>query len=345
MEMHPPLTAYLADWAQDDSRGLAVADSLRRLAEAGRGIAHLIAQGSFEGDLSAAAGTNTDGDPQKQLDVIANDIVLAALKDSAVGWVASEELADAVQLRPDGSVHVAFDPLDGSSNIETNVSIGTIFSVLPVNDMNSDGALLQPGRRQLAAGYIIYGPQCVLVLTLGAGTHIFALDPEAGLFRLIEENIRIPGKAREFAINVSNFRHWDPPVRAYVIDCLDGDTGPRGQNYNMRWIASLVAECHRVMRRGGIFLYPGDDRQGYRQGRLRLLYEANPIAFLVEQAGGGATTGTQRVLEIEPETIHQRTPLIFGSKDKVERLERYHRNRHEISERAPLFANRGLFRA
>jgi fructose-1,6-bisphosphatase I len=207
-----------------------------------------------------------------------------------------------------------------------------------------DEVVLQPGINQLAAGYCIYGPQTSLVLTLGSGTHIFTLDPELGEFRLTNADVQIAQTTREFAINVSNFRHWDRHIRSYIDDCLEGSEGLRQSNYNMRWLASLVAECHRILSRGGIFLYPADARKGYAQGRLRLLYECNPIAFLVEQSGGGATTGTQRILEVVPNDVHQRVPMIFGSSREIRRVERYYAQRKLHGERSQLFSRRGLFR-
>jgi fructose-1,6-bisphosphatase I len=242
---------------------------------------------------------------------------------------------------------VAIDPLDGSSNIDANVSIGTIFSVLPAPTGASSidaRAFLQPGTNQLAAGYALYGPQTMLVLTLGAGTHVFTLDRTRDTFRLTAAHLSIPPVTREFAINASNQRHWDEPIRIYVDDCLRGAEGPRGQDFNMRWIASMVAEAHRVLTRGGIYLYPADGRYGYSRGRLRLLYEASPIASLIEQAGGAASTGHGRILELEPRSLHERVPLLFGSREEVARLDRYHLDPHPIGERSPLFGRRGLFR-
>ena len=267
------------------------------------------------------------------------------MRDAPVRYLVSEELDQVQEMQQDKRLLVAVDPLDGSSNIETNAAVGTIFSILPAAENASiDDVVLQPGNGQLAAGYCIYGPQTALVLTLGAGTHIFTLDPEARDFRLTESNVHITETTREFAINVSNFRHWDRPVRAYVDDCLAGEEGHRQSNYNMRWVASLVAECHRILARGGVFLYPGDARRGYAHGRLRLLYECNPIAFLVEQAGGGATTGEQRILDVKPEQIHQRVPMIFGASHEIRRVERYYAGRDLAAERSQLFGKRGLFR-
>jgi fructose-1,6-bisphosphatase I len=249
-------------------------------------------------------------------------------------------------LAPGAPIIVALDPLDGSSNIETNVSVGTIFSLL-VTPSGSAGAepaaFLRPGREQIAAGYVLYGPQTALVLTLGAGTDIFTLDQVTGAYLRSQAQARVPPQAREFAINASNYRHWDVPVRTWFHDCLAGADGLRGENFNMRWIASMVAEAHRILVRGGVYLYPGDARQGYRSGRLRLLYEANPIAFLMEQAGGAASNGREPILDRVPRMLHERVPLIFGARAEVERIERYHGARHADAERSPLFGRRGLF--
>jgi fructose-1,6-bisphosphatase I len=347
------LEQHLAFWSDRDPRRVVVAATVVALAGACRAISDVIAAGALAGALGATRGEHGPGDAQKELDVIANNILLAALRDAPVAAMASEELDVAFELDASAPLLVAVDPLDGSSNIDTNVSVGTIFSVLPVSPvagmgligMDKCAAFLQPGERQLAAGYVIYGPQTALVLTTGEGTHIFTLDRRSGYFLLTAESVRVPTKTCEFAINASNHRHWDEPIRIYVDDCLAGVEGPRGVDFNMRWIASMVAEAHRVLARGGIYMYPGDLRDGYRQGRLRLVYEANPIAWLIEQAGGAASTGTHRILEIMPDQIHQRIPLIFGSRDEVERLDRYHRDPYPIGERSPLFGRRGLFRS
>jgi fructose-1,6-bisphosphatase I len=240
---------------------------------------------------------------------------------------------------------VALDPLDGSSNIDTDLPVGTIFSILPMPAGNGapGAALLQPGTRQLAAGFVIYGPQTCLVLTLGQGTHILTLERRTSRFVLTHAAVRIPQRRREYAINASNYRHWDAAIRTYVDDCIAGAEGPRGENFNMRWIASLVAEAFRILVRGGIFLYPADRRPGYEHGRLRLVYEAQPIALVIEQAGGAASDGFERILDLTPRQLHQRTPLIFGSSDKVARVERYHAGPPSSSERSPLFVRRGLF--
>jgi len=342
------LEDHLRRFAQDDPTSHAVAEVVEAIAEACRLIADVIAQGPLAGDLGAALGANEAGDVQKELDVRANEVLIKCLRAAPVAFIASEELeAPLATGKPDTGLCVAMDPLDGSSNIDTNVSIGTIFAITPTPEGangSAASAFLRPGAAQLAAGYAIYGPQTALVLSLGQGTHIFILDRHRAAFRLAVENVAIPQTTREFAINTSNYRHWDDSIRLYIDDCLDGAEGPRGVDYNTRWVASLVAECHRILCRGGVFLYPADSRSGYEHGRLRLLYEANPIAFLIEQAGGGATTGMRRILEIKPEQIHQRVPLIFGSAEEVAQIERYHSEPPAFARHSPLFGRRGLFR-
>jgi fructose-1,6-bisphosphatase I len=252
-----------------------------------------------------------------------------------------------VQVDPKAQLAVALDPLDGSANIDTNVPIGTIFSVLPAPGSVNGAAqsvFLQPGSRQLAAGYVIYGPQCALVLTVGKGTHVFTLDRTSGAFRMTRAVVQVPECASEYAINASNYRHWTGAIRGYIDDCVAGKDGERGEDFNMRWLASLVGECHRILNRGGVFLYPQDTRQGYERGRLRLVYEANPIAWLVERAGGLATNGRQRILDLVPRRLHERTPLIFGSREEVEMIARYTAHSYAAGERSPLFSQRGLFR-
>jgi fructose-1,6-bisphosphatase I len=351
------LEEYMVNWAGADERRVAIATTLRTLAGACRLISQIIGAGSLSGALGEArgephggngTGDHFAGEVQKALDVIANDIIIESLAAAPVSALASEELDHAVVLNEGAPLLVAVDPLDGSSNIDANVSIGTIFSVLPAP---YDGAppdipaFLQPGLRQVAAGYALYGPHTAFVFTVGSGTHVFTLDRRTGDFWLTAESVRVPPKTREFAINASNHRHWDEPIRIYVDDCLKGVEGPRGEDFNMRWIASMVAEAHRVLTRGGIYMYPGDLRDGYTHGRLRLVYEANPIAWLIEEAGGAASTGTERILEIIPAAIHQRVPLLFGSRDEVARLDRYHLDPYPIGERSPLFGRRGLFRS
>ena len=348
MTEHETLHAFLREWAGNEPARQPVAETVERIADACCAIAEIIALGPLAGSLAAKRGENPDGDTQAELDVRANDIVVDELARSPVACVASEELDLPVPLNAGAPLCVAIDPLDGSSNIDTNVSVGTIFSVLPMRCTQcSPGprCFAQRGDRQLAAGYVIYGPQTSLVLTVGAGTQMFTLNPDTGDFCLTQPQVRIPEDTSEFAINTSNFRRWDGHIRAYVDDCLKGADGPHDKNYNTRWIASLVAECHRIMARGGIFLYPGDRRPDYQSGRLRLAYECSPIAFLVEQAGGAASTGRQRILEVEPADLHERVPLIFGSLNEVLLVEHYYREVHPYQERSQLFGDRGLFRA
>ncbi|SON57406.1 Fructose-1,6-bisphosphatase class 1 [Hartmannibacter diazotrophicus] len=315
---------------------------LSALADVAADLSRTIALGPLAGNLGASVGSNTDGDVQKALDIVADKAFAAALRGTGVRWYASEERQDVAQIDAGGAWALAIDPLDGSSNIDVNVSIGTIFSLQPALD-DGEATFLRSGRHLVASGYFVYGPQTSLVVTFGDGVEQFVLDREARLFRKTKSAPSIPSQACEFAINASNYRHWAKPIRAYIDDCLAGIDGPRGKNFNMRWVASLVAETHRIMSRGGIFLYPGDDRAGYEQGRLRLVYEAAPIAFLVEQAGGMATTGLLAVLDQVPETLHARTPLIFGTSEKVRRVIDYHAL-PELED-AALFGNRGLFRA
>lgn len=319
-----------------------IVDTLVRLAEVGARIAHRIARGGIDEQLAGAVGINSDGDGQKALDVIADDAFRAALHGSAVRWLASEEQAEAVAMNPQGSLALAIDPLDGSSNIETNVSIGTIFGLYPAAD-TAEASFLRPGRELLASGYIIYGPQCAMVVASAAGVTKAVLDPRTGRFVALSRPCRVPEASSEYAINASNYRHWAAPIRAYVDDMVAGDEGPRGLNFNMRWIASLVAELHRILIRGGVFLYPADTRAGYGQGRLRMVYEAAPVAFLVEAAGGAATDGCDRLLDLVPGGLHARTPLVFGSREKVARVATYHDL--DAAETSALFAKRGLFRS
>jgi fructose-1,6-bisphosphatase I len=343
------LAQHLSAWAADSPQRTAIADTVNALAGVCAALSQLIAHGALAGPaLGAERGDHGSGDAQKELDIRANDMLVAGLRKAPVAALASEEMAEPIELSATGSLLVAVDPLDGSSNIDTNVSVGTIFSILPAPTEGSRcdaDAFLQTGVRQLGAGYAIYGPQTAFALTVGAGTHVFTLDRTTGIFHLTSPHVRVPATTQEFAINASNHRYWDEPIRIYVDDCLKGSEGPRGADFNMRWIASMVAEAHRVLSRGGIYLYPADIRNGYSQGRLRLLYEANPIAWLIEQAGGAASTGHRRILDVQPRSLHQRIPLLFGSRDEVARLDRYHLEPHPIGERSPLFGRRGLFRS
>lgn len=314
-------------------------------------VANIVGKGQLADAHGKAGSFNIQGESQAKLDVIADEIFYAThLRGGTVAAMLSEEQADIRPIPPDrprGRYLLAYDPLDGSSNIDINVSVGSIFSVLPDPDPDTEigpGAFLQPGARQLCAGYAIYGPTTMLVLTLGHGVHGFTLDREIGEFILTHRDMRIPQQADEFAINASNSRHWEPAVTRYVDECLAGSSGPRGRDFNMRWVASLVAETHRILIRGGVFLYPRDDRASTRRGKLRLLYEASPIGFLIEQAGGRASTGDEPILAIQPESIHQRTAFMFGSREEVERIEAYHRDHNARRYDAPLFGSRGLFR-
>jgi fructose-1,6-bisphosphatase I len=321
------------------------------MAGAGRQVADLLAAGPLAGNLAAHRGDTAFGDTQKELDLRSNEIVLDALRAAPVRSVASEEMDDPLALDPAAKLVVAVDPLDGSSNIDTNAPIGTIFSVLPaldrgaLDDAASDaGHFLQPGTYQVAAGFLIYGAQTALVLTLGDGTRLFTLDRASGRFLTRPDPLRIAPETREYAINASNWRHWDEPVRSYVSHCLMGASGPRGADFNTRWLAALVGEAFRILRRGGIYLYPGDSRPGYEEGRLRLTYEGNPIALLIEQAGGAATDGRRRILDLRPRSLHQRIPLVFGSAREVECVRLCYEH-ERAAEAHPLFGSRKLFRS
>jgi fructose-1,6-bisphosphatase I len=348
------LDAFLNSWLDpEDQIRTAVVATIRELTQAAIKVRRTIDQGALGTAFARARGRNSDGDEQKDLDVFADDIFLDAMRHAPVALYVSEELELPVLLDSTAPLAIAIDPLDGSSNIDTNVSIGTIFSLLPATGLPVTGApdadpaapFLQAGVNQLGAGFFIYGPQLALVLSLGSGTHVFVLSTRLGTFVQAYESRLIPARTQEFAINAANYRHWDEAVRLYIDDCMEGTEGPRGKDFNMRWIASLVADCYRILMRGGVFLYPADQRRGYHQGRLRLVYEANPIAYLVEQAAGGATDSVNRILEITPSDLHQRVPVVFGSAREVERIARYHTSPSGIGERSPLFGNRGLFRA
>jgi fructose-1,6-bisphosphatase I len=337
------LQTYLDTWAGSEEGRAAVSIVVCRLAEACCRIAAVVRQGALSGTLGGVTGKQSGVDPQKEVDVIANDIVIDMLQASPVAWLASEELETAHHLNTGAPLAVAIDPIDGSSNIDANSSIGTIFTVLPAG-REGDDTFLQPGTGQLAAGFAVYGPYTSLVLTVGCGTHIFTLDAQSGSFLHTAGPVAIPTATREYSINASNYRHWDDPIRTYTDDLLQGREGPRGKDFNMRWTASPVADLYRILSRGGIFLYPGDLRDGYALGRLRLAYEANPFAWIMEQAGGAASTGYQRILDITPSALHQRVPVIMGSKSEVDYVVRLHSDPHSLGERSPLFGRRGLFR-
>ena len=318
-----------------------LAETLQRLARAASDLSRQIARGGIDADLAAARGTNADGDSQKALDVIADGAYRAALDGSAVRHFASEEQEEVCTLNPSGTLALAIDPLDGSSNIDTNISIGSIFGIYPAAG-DPEASFLRPGRELLAAGYAIFGPQCCFMVSTGEGVLKYVLDPDSQRFVGVGTVPPIPRESTEYAINASNYRHWPAAIRAYIDDRVAGSEGPIGRNFNMRWNASLVAEAHRILTRGGIFLYPADSRKGYESGRLRLVYECAPIAFLVEAAGGAATNCIDRILDIVPDRLHARVPFVFGSANKVARVATYHDLPEE--ETSALFNKRGLFR-
>jgi fructose-1,6-bisphosphatase I len=326
------LSRYLVEQQRD--KGHIPADLrllLEVVARACKSISHAVNKGALGGVLGSAESENVQGEVQKKLDIIANEVLLEANEwGGHLAAMASEEM-DSIYVVPNrypqGEYLLMFDPLDGSSNIDVNVSIGTIFSVLKKYDESvgvTEQDFLQPGKQQVAAGYCIYGPQTTLVLTVGDGVAMFTLDREQGSFVLTQENVQVPADTKEFAINMSNMRHWDEPVRRYIDECLEGREGPRGKDFNMRWIASMVADVHRILTRGGIFMYPWDKREPHKAGKLRLLYEANPMSWLIEQAGGAATNGQQRILDLQPRQLHERVSVVLGSRNEVERLTQYH---------------------
>jgi fructose-1,6-bisphosphatase I len=334
------LTQYLIE--QQRSHGN-IPSQLRLLIEvvarACKRISISVNKGALGGVLGSAETENVQGEMQKKLDIIANEVLIEANEwGGHLAAMASEEMEGIYVVPnrfPQGEYLLLFDPLDGSSNIDVNVSIGTIFSVLKKPDGSSGAAgtgvgvseadFLQPGTQQVAAGYCVYGPQTMLVLTVGDGVAIFTLDREEGAWLLTQDGAKIPEDTKEFAINMSNLRHWAPPMQRYVEECLAGSSGPRAKDFNMRWIASMVADVHRILTRGGVFMYPWDKREPKKAGKLRLMYEANPMAFIVEQAGGAATNAGQRILDLQPTALHERVSVILGSKNEVERITAYHR--------------------
>jgi fructose-1,6-bisphosphatase I len=305
---------------------------LSDIATACKAIAHEVNRGALAGNLGVAGSENIQGETQKKLDVITNETFIKALEWTGhLAAMASEENDEIIRIPPGyprGKYLISFDPLDGSSNIDVNISVGTIFSILRAPDRNAEPAeadFLQPGSRQVAAGFCVYGPATVMVLTTGNGVNGFTLDRDVGEFILTHPAMRIPEDTSEFAINISNQRYWEAPVQRYIDECLKGTDGGREKNFNMRWVASMVAEVYRILTRGGIFLYPFDTKDPTRPGRLRLLYEANPMSFIIEQAGGASSTGRQRIMDIDPASLHQRVPVILGSKNEVDRVAGYHR--------------------
>jgi fructose-1,6-bisphosphatase I / sedoheptulose-1,7-bisphosphatase len=324
------------------------------VAAATKTISSMTAKGALGGLLGELDNRNVQGETQKKLDVLANDAMIRSCEwGGLVAGMASEELDEPYDIPGEftrGNFLLVFDPLDGSSNTDVNVSVGTIFSILRHDKAEAPGTqdYLQTGRKQVAAGYAIYGPATMLVLTVGKGTHGFTLDREIGNFILTHPNLAIPEDTNEFAINTSNARFWESPVHRYVTECQAGKAGERGRDFNMRWIASMVAEVHRILMRGGVFMYPRDTKDPAKPGRLRLLYEANPISLLIEQAGGLSTTGRKHLLDVQPDGLHQRIPVVLGSRNEVARIERYHLEHDAGIDQpyeSPLFNERSLFRA
>ena len=345
MDERVSLRSHLEQAASRTPHGVAVGEVIEAIAGASIELAGRIADGPLAGITGEARNTNSDGDQQKDIDVLADELMRTALRTAPVAAVLSEEGALPETLDPDAPFCVAIDPLDGSANLENNVSVGTIFSIRPRgNDILS--TFFEPGTAQCAAGFVVYGPQTTLVLGHDGRVDIFILDRRVQQFVLIRQGAKIAPDTPEFAINASNRRHWHGPVRAYIDECLAGTNGDRGADFNMRWIGSLVAEAFRILMRGGVFLYPADARSGYREGRLRLLYEAHPMALIMEWAGGAATTGRRRILELGAKTPHQRVPLIMGSMHGVRDVAAIHEGIEPMFDNsdAPLFARRGLFR-
>ncbi|HCT40148.1 MAG TPA: class 1 fructose-bisphosphatase [Moraxellaceae bacterium] len=325
------LSRYLVEQQRNSP---AITPDLRLIVEsvasACKAIGVAIGKGELAGVLGGAGSENIQGEAQKKLDVISNDILIRTKQaNGTLAAMASEEMDEIYLIPteyPQGDYLLLFDPLDGSSNIDVNISVGTIFSVLKKADDNEVTVtdFLQPGTAQVCAGYAVYGPSTQLVLTFGQGVDCFTLDRELGEFILTQRQMRIPEDTREFAINMSNQRFWESPVQRYIEELLMGTTGPREKDFNMRWVASMVADVHRILTRGGVFMYPLDSKTREQGGKLRLLYEANPMSMLIEQAGGASTTGRERIMALEPQKLHQRVPVVLGSKNEVERVTRYH---------------------
>jgi fructose-1,6-bisphosphatase I len=344
MDERANLRSHLDRSASRTPYGAALGEVIEAIAAAAVDLALLIADGPLVGITGKNGGINSDGDQQKDIDVAADGLMRAALHNTAVAAILSEESALPEILNPQAPLCVAIDPLDGSANLENNISVGTIFSIRP-RGRDVLSTFFEPGTAQCAAGFIVYGPQTTLVLALNASVDIFILNRRTLEFLLIAQGVRVAPDTPEFAINASNRRHWHGPVRAYIDECLAGTNGGGEADFNMRWIGSLVAETLRILVRGGVFLYPADARPGYREGRLRLLYEAHPMALVMEWAGGAATTGRRRILELGAKTPHQRVPLIMGSVRGVRDVAAIHEGIEPMFDNsdAPLFARRGLF--
>ncbi|MGE6330568.1 class 1 fructose-bisphosphatase [Psychrobacter pacificensis] len=323
----------LADYLNQHASSPALNDVITTVTNVGKTISQLLRKGALADILGEAGNQNVQGEDQKKLDVLANDLLLDALaKNTHCAGVASEELDDAIPANDDGSLLVLFDPLDGSSNIDINMAVGTIFSVLPYERQgqtseNSD--YLQAGNKQLAAGYLLYGTSTVLALTIADKVVMFSLDPETEDYVLIEDNVQIDADTSEYAINSSNYRYWRAPMQQYIDELIAGETGVRGRDFNTRWVAAMVGDVHRILCRGGLFTYPFDTKYAHKAGKLRLMYEANPMSLLIERAGGGATDAVNRILDIEPTDIHQRVPVVLGSKNEVNYVRDLHVNYSE----------------
>ncbi len=320
----------LANYLNDHATNPALNDVITTVADVGKTISQLLRKGALADILGEAGNQNVQGEDQKKLDVLANDLLLDALaKNTHCAGVASEELDNATPANADGSLLVLFDPLDGSSNIDINMAVGTIFSILPYERQgqaseNSD--FLQAGNQQLAAGYLLYGTSTVLALTITDNVVMFSLDPDTNDYVLIEDNVQIDADTSEYAINASNYRYWRAPMQQYIDELIAGETGARGRDFNMRWVAAMVGDVHRILCRGGLFTYPFDTKYAHKAGKLRLMYEANPMSLLIERAGGKATDAVHRILDIEPTDIHQRVPVVLGSKNEVNYIKDLHVN-------------------
>ena len=318
----------LANYLNADASNPALNDVITTVTNVGKTISQLLRKGALADILGEAGNQNVQGEEQKKLDVLANDLLLEALANNAhCAGVASEELDDATPANADGSLLVLFDPLDGSSNIDINMAVGTIFSILPYQrqgQISANSDFLQVGNQQLAAGYLLYGTSTVLALTIADNVVMFSLDPDSNDYVLIEEDVQIDADTSEYAINASNYRYWQAPMQQYIDELIAGKTGVRGRDFNTRWVAAMVGDVHRILCRGGLFTYPFDTKDANKAGKLRLMYEANPMSLLVERAGGAATDAVQRILDIEPTDIHQRVPVVLGSKNEVDYVKNLH---------------------
>ena len=318
----------LANYLNADASNPALNDVITTVTNVGKTISQLLRKGALADILGEAGNQNVQGEEQKKLDVLANDLLLEALANNAhCAGVASEELDDATPANADGSLLVLFDPLDGSSNIDINMAVGTIFSILPYQrqgQISANSDFLQAGNQQLAAGYLLYGTSTVLALTIADNVVMFSLDPDSNDYVLIEENVQIDADTSEYAINASNYRYWQSPMQQYIDELIAGKTGVRGRDFNTRWVAAMVGDVHRILCRGGLFTYPFDTKDANKAGKLRLMYEANPMSLLIERASGAATDAVQRILDIEPTDIHQRVPVVLGSKNEVDYVKNLH---------------------